>query len=301
MVKVKWDVEKQEWYMVPEIEGGMYLNEYLRDNLDFVRKDLRDDSDAIMVISGKERSGKSVFAMQLAMYIDPTFMLDRVCFNPSEFRKAVLAAQKFQCVVFDEAITGTWAQRWASEVNLTLIELLAQIGQKNLCIIVVIPSFFELNKYVAIHRSVALLYVHRKDGRRGYFRLFNEDKKTMLYFLGKKTYDMNQVVPNFFGAFTNYYVVDEAAYRKKKLDSLTHYARNDGQETNREIRHMERFFALSNGLVKDEGWKIKDVIALANRRATRFPVKESEIKEVLQARRGVWARFNEILEGRGAV
>jgi len=220
VVKVEWN--GKDWISLPAgSENGMYLDGYLQSNLNFIRQDIRNDSDAVIIVSGKERAGKSVCAMQVAKYLDPSLTLDRVTFTPAEFRKAVLSANKFECVVFDEAITGLRAQRWASEVNQSLIEMLAQIGQKNLCIIVVIPSFFELGKYVAIHRSVALLHVYRKNGQRGFFAAYNLDRQTRLYILGRKTYDYSVSRPNFIGRFMNYYPLDEAEYRKKKLESLS--------------------------------------------------------------------------------
>lgn len=229
MVKVKWNEETKDWLTLEagsKEEGSIYLDGYLKSNLDFIRKDLRDDSDAVIVITGKERGGKSVFAMTVGKYIDPSLDLARVTFTPSEFRAAVLKAGKYECVIFDEAITGMRAQRWTSEVNQALVELLAQIGQKNLAVIIVIPSFFELGKYVAIHRSVALLHIYREAGQRGFFKAYNGDSKTTLYVLGKKSYDYNVVHPDFYGRFTNQYVIpDEAAYRAKKLQALMHPAK----------------------------------------------------------------------------
>jgi len=244
MVKVLFNKETGKFDVVDrKVEGAMYLDGYLKTNLDFITDDVRQDSDAVIVVSGKERSGKSVLAMQVGYYLDPTLTLDRVCFNPGEFKKQVLAAKKYTCVIYDEAVTGMRAVRWSNEVNQALVELLAQIGQKNLIIILVIPSFFELGKYSALHRSVALLQVHRSDGKRGFFKVYDENKKVRLYMLGKKLYDYSVTNPNFYGRFTNKYVLDETAYRAKKYKALTEVSGD-------EFKAAQKFRAQRDGLIK---------------------------------------------------
>lgn len=259
MVKVAYNEDRKDWDVVDAKAGGMYLDGYLKSNLDFIRKDIRDDSDAVIVVTGKERGGKSVLAMTVGKYIDPSLTLDRVTFTPHEFKKQVFAAKKYECVIYDEAITGLRAQRWSSEVNQAMIEMLAQIGQKNLAIIVVIPSFFELGKYIAIHRSVALLHVYRDDGKRGFFKAYNEDRKTELYMRGKPNYDYAVVPSNFFGRFTNYYAVDEAAYRAKKLQALTNPLKMESAGT---VKVRAQRDALIRHLVREKGMIITRVAEL---------------------------------------
>ena len=165
--------------------------------------------------------GKSTLCMQNAFYCDSTLTLDRVTFNPKEFRKAILEAKKYQAVIYDEAYTGLNSRATMSMINRVLVSMLAEIRQKNLFVFVVMPTFFDLDKYVALWRSRALIHVYTGDNfQRGYFAFFNADKKKELYVLGKKFYNYSKPKYNFIGRFTNHYVVDEAAYRLKKLESL---------------------------------------------------------------------------------
>jgi len=209
-----------------ELEGNfkgqkLYLDGYLKSNLDYLGKDVKNDNDAIVVVSGREGSGKSWFTIQCAAYLDPSFNLDRVVFNPEDFKLRVKNSKKYQCIVYDEAITGLRAARWASEINKVLVDMLAQIRQLNLFIFIVIPSFFELGKYVAIHRSQALLMTYKnKLGKRGQFSAYSYEKKRYMYVVGKKTYNERVTKPDFFGRFTQAFPLDEAAYRKKKFDEL---------------------------------------------------------------------------------
>jgi hypothetical protein len=158
----------------------------------------------------------------MAFYVDPTFNIDRVVFTPKAFRDAIINSKPYQAVVYDEAYTGLSSRATMSLINRTLISMLAEIRQKNLFIFVVMPTFFDLDKYVAIWRSRGLIHVYTDKGYgRGYFSYYNKDKKKNLYILGKKFYDYRKPKPNFRGRFTNYYVVDEAEYRAKKLKSLS--------------------------------------------------------------------------------
>lgn len=210
--------------MVKVISGKdeFYLDGYLKANLDFIKADVRDDNDAIVVVDGMEGSGKSVLAMTIGKYIDPDLSLDNVIFNPKDFKTQVMKAKKYQVIVFDEAIAGLRSANWATSVSKSLISLIGQIRQLNLCIVIVIPSIFELHRYIAIHRSVALIHVQRdKKNKRGFFRAYSYDKKRKLYAIGKKYMDHNVVLSDFYGRFTNYYPVDEKKYRAKKATALT--------------------------------------------------------------------------------
>ena len=165
-------------------------------------------------------SGKSVFAQQMALYLDNDFIMSRIVFTPSEFEKKVKEAKKGQAIIYDEAYSGLSSRQAMSSINRTLVSMLTQIRQKNLYIFIVMPCFFELDKYPAIWRSRGLLNVYTKGFNRGYFGFYNFDRKKILYLKGKKFYQYS-VKPNFRGCFTKKYVVDEKAYRKLKNEALS--------------------------------------------------------------------------------
>jgi len=199
----------------------MYVDGYLKSALDTAKTAILKDWDMVLCVDGTEGGGKSVFAQQIANYCDPTLVLDRICFTPEEFVEAVKKADKYQAVIFDEGYTGLSSRSTMSEVNKALVEMLAEIRQKNLFIIIVVPSFFDLDRYVALHRSRALLHIYTNNGfERGYFTFFNKERKQTLYLLGKKTYNYDSVRANFHGRFTKGYVVNEEEYRAKKSTSL---------------------------------------------------------------------------------
>jgi len=228
-------VEKEHPSKVKIGKHYFYMDGYLKSNLDLVKKIIKKDWDMIFLVDGAEGSGKSVMTMQMAYYCDPTLTLDRIAFTPNEFREAILKAEKFQAVIYDEAYSGLSSRAAMSLINRTLIKMLAEIRQKNLYVFVVMPSFFDVDKYVALWRSRALIHVYLgKSFERGYFALFNVDRKKEMYIKGKKFYGYATTMPNFRGRFTNYYTVDEVGYRDKKKKALI------GRETKGEKEEGKR-------------------------------------------------------------
>lgn len=240
--------------MVVVFEGtpqAYAMDGYLKGILDESKKAIRKDMDLIFLIDGGERMGKSTLAQQCAYYMDPTIDLSRICFTPDEFRKAIIAAEPYTAVIYDEAYTGLNSRGTMSVINRALVSMLAEIGQKNLIIFVVMPTFFDLDKYVAIWRSRVLLHVFTgQDFERGYFAAYNETTKKYLYIEGKKFYEYKgRVKPNFFGRFPNKYTVDEQAYRQKKKDSLSGRAKQQEEAAKRrevEAELLERVMRLGD-------------------------------------------------------
>jgi len=232
----------------------------LKNNLEFIKKDVRGDMDALFIVDGREGSGKSVLTLQMAYYVDPTLTLDRVCFTGAEFSEAVKKAKKYQAVVYDEAITGARAAKWANDVNKSLVELLATIRQKNLVIFMVIPSIYEMQKYFAIHRSSALIHVYRdKQGRRGSYVAYNHDAKRRLYVFGKASMSYSKSIAgwSFAARFGKRYPIDEQAYREKKYKAMLEMDKKPEQEgriSRREDLLAKRLAITFETLMKKENY-----------------------------------------------
>lgn len=216
-----------------EIEYAMDVR--LRKNLDNgIIPDLKTkDKDCFLVLDGKEGSGKSTLAMQIGKYVDPTLNLERIVFSPDDFREAILKAKKGQCIIYDEAFTGFSSRSSLSPINRVLVSLAMQMRQKNLFIIIVLPTIFLLDKYIAIFRTRALIHVYeisRKKSKsnqtRGYFKVFNSDKKRLLILKGQKTmtYKIKGLYTRFRGRFYGKFALGspevEIKYRIKKEKAL---------------------------------------------------------------------------------
>jgi hypothetical protein len=131
--------------MVMVQRGGYeyYVDDWLKNRVETRVVPLlqKKDQDYIIIVDGPERSGKSTFTAQTAKLIDPTFDVSRMCFSPDEFRNAILNASKGQVVVFDEAWRGFSNKSTLSEVNRILVSMMMEMGQKNLCVFIVVSYF----------------------------------------------------------------------------------------------------------------------------------------------------------------
>ena len=207
-----------------------YMDDGLKYQLDNkVIPNLREDKDEdrLLLVDGGEGAGKSTLGFQIGKYIDPTLDLSRVCFNASEFREAILKAKKGQVVIYDEAFTGLSSRSSLSSVNRVLVALMMQMRQQNLCVIVILPTFFLLDKYAAIFRSTVLIHVYRTKGIRGYFKVFNRKLKTLLYLFGSKTYNYSpnigtrrkkKLFTRFKGRFYGIFALGDEDIEKKYRD-----------------------------------------------------------------------------------
>ena len=197
-----------------------YIEPRLLQNLDKVKYRLeKKDKDFVMLVDGKEGSGKSTLAVQMAKYIDNSFCVDRCCMTSEQFKEAIYKAKKGQAVIYDEAFTGLSSKGALSEINRMLVSLMMQMRQKNLLVIIVLPTFFMLEKYVALFRGRVLIHIWEKNDRR-YFGVFNNQKQKILFAIGKKFLSYKGVRTRFSGRFYGKFPINDPEYRKKKSIAL---------------------------------------------------------------------------------
>jgi adenylate kinase family enzyme len=180
------------------------------------------DKDYVMIIDGYEGSGKSTFAQQIGKYVDPSLNLSRICMTVDEFRNSIDKAEKGQCVIYDEAVTGLTASDSISRIGKILKAMMMQMRQKNLFVIVIIPVIFELSKYAALSRARSFFHVYEKNIKEGNPHRwvgFNKKATRLMYLKGKKTHSYLQR-SRFSGVFYGKYVVNEQEYRAKKQEAL---------------------------------------------------------------------------------
>jgi len=185
----------------------------------------RKNFDGFVLICGREGYGKTTLSLQLAMYCDPTFNLDRVVFTADQFLHAVENAEKYQAVVFDETMGYLSSRSSMSKFNKVLIKVMSEMRSKNLFVFLNIPNFFMMDWYVAQHRTTGLLYIKK----RTQFNSYDYPTKKKLYRMGKKFHSYC-VPPNFFGVFVKYFPVDQEAYDKKKQDAINEWASDKKSE-----------------------------------------------------------------------
>ena len=213
-----------------DFEISFSMNSRLKRNLDknVILALEKQNKDCVLVIDGKEGSGKSTLAIQIGKYVDPTLDLSHVVFSPDDFREAILKSHKGQCIIYDEAFTGFSSRASLSPINRVLVSLSMQMRQKNLFILIVLPTIYLLDKYMAMFRTKALIHVFESKGNRGYFRLFNSKKKKLLLLFGSKTmsYSHKAAWTNFKGRFYGKFALGDDKVEKKYLEKKEHALAN---------------------------------------------------------------------------
>ena len=206
-----------------KFDGDKYIDGFLKSNLDVIIKRVDMNWDGIIYIGGFEGDGKTTLASQLCYYFDRTFNMDRVCFTANQFREVVEKAKPKQAILFDESyLTFNTGSRMSKETR-KVKSLLTMIRKKQLFIVIVAPTVFDIDYYIICFRSLALINVYADGLQRGFFSFYNRARKEQLYIKGKKTHDMRVAKPNFRGRFTKWNVLDSKEYEKKKdqgIDSV---------------------------------------------------------------------------------
>lgn len=203
-----------------KIDHTELLDPLIRPEVDKVKNMvLKKDRDWVAVVDGEEGVGKSVFAQQLALYLDPTFTIDDIVFSSDDFLKRIKDPKipKGKAIVLDETYAAASARGSMSEVNKSLVGVATEMRQLNLFIIMVLPTFFDMDRYFALWRCKTLFHLYFNDREDRAYIVFPKNHKKNLYINGKKRYNYSKPRSPFPPLrFNHIYTVDEMAYRLKK-------------------------------------------------------------------------------------
>jgi hypothetical protein len=228
-------------------EDGFYMDDTLKAQIDILAKNIKNDWDFTIVITGQGevRVGKSVLELQIMCYWSwlmenlhgvkvPFSVKENVVLNWERLIEQgnALAQKAHYCALgYDEAGETMEGIKSATKELKAVRDYLRECGQYNFLNILVLPEFFTLPKGIALTRSIFLLdvyYIANEEGifERGYFKFYSKRNKKMLYLKGKKELDYNAHPYNFQGKFNNFYPIDEQEYRDLKLEALRNRSSN---------------------------------------------------------------------------
>jgi hypothetical protein len=198
-----------------------YVDGKLQRLLDAARKDIYNgDDDKLFIITGEEGSGKSVFAMQLAFYLDPTFDLSRICYSKMELYKNFAKGRQGNAFLHDEAFRDFGGRDSLTKEGKELLEILMEMRQFNYVIILCIPDARKLAGYIKDMRVNGLFYIYKtaKDTYKRRFRCWGKNLAPEIieraYRWKKAAYLRSKIKAK--GVFLNWYTVDEKKYREMK-------------------------------------------------------------------------------------
>lgn len=211
-----------------EINGvPRYFDGYMASNLEILKEAVRKNFDGVIYIGGYEGNGKSTLAQQFAAFVDPTFCVERICFSIDEVEECVKNSEPGQAVIYDESWKDVNSGAKYSASAQKFIRILTENRKKRLFIFVVAATFFDINKYLLIHRSRAYIEVYTKGLTRGFFSFYDRERKKDMYIRGKRDWNMNLVKPTFRGSFLDWKPINEDEYEAKKDKAIRYEAKKD--------------------------------------------------------------------------
>lgn len=205
--------------------NGVFIDDVFAKQIPIImEKVLKKDEDKVLLFDGREGSGKSVLAMQVAKALDPNFSIDKIAFSAEEFIKLLKSPdrKKGDFILLDEAFNSASSRASLTYINRSMIGVATEMRQLNLFVGIVLPSFFDLDKYFALWRCETLFHVYKnKKGDRGQYVIFPFKKKMKLFLKGKKMYNYGCVKSPYPPCkFTKKYVINEDDYRAKKAKAF---------------------------------------------------------------------------------
>lgn len=230
--KLKDKIKKAEvttfknWFMEREKLG--YCFDYVLVYRCFnIWKELKNNLDHFVVITGREGLGKSTLAMQMICWIDPNFTLDNITYDAGGFidilsKKAESEQHNhISGLVMDEG-TELLSRESFNLTNRTLTKSFFIQRALKFCVIICIPNFHMLDSVVKHHRVRTLIEV---TARAKYKAITGEGIKLVAKY-GKDNKEVNGIrIPN--GTFWNGYFNKELpktlsyeTYEKHKLEQI---------------------------------------------------------------------------------
>lgn len=295
-VRLYFDKKKRKWVECPtkkwkeweEETGNLTINLHvrLRQKLDNIKKIIKKKWDAVFLIDGNERGGKSTLGMTAAWYLSDTkITIDNFAAGMQDAAEKIEKLPDKSILFVDEGSLVFNSKDSMTRESKKLQKVLDVVGQKNMVFIIVLPSFFDLNKNIATRRSRFLLHVYTgNDMIRGRFSYFSPNKKRHLYTLGKKNFgSYAKPKSDWLGKYDEFELPFNEEYLKLKRKSLAEALEigdggGDGKIKLSDIRAMyvQRLMNNYEGISSTK-------LAIAIQASTRTIYKdlEREIPEVL--------------------
>lgn len=222
MVKVKYNEIKKIWEN-SEDEDALYLDGFLKDKLDNIKKIVKKNYDATFIIVGSEGSGKSTLGFVCGQYLeDMKLTINNLAEGSEDALNKLRDLPDGSLLICDEAELLFSSRETMSKEQRQLTSVMKVIRQKNMKLILITPVFFDLSSYIAVNRSLFVIRCYTdKNFNRGSFCYWGKKKKLRLYHEGKKRLgSYAKPKPDFYGKFTNYIPPFNEEYLKFKRRSL---------------------------------------------------------------------------------
>lgn len=142
------------------------------------------DLDWINIIVGGEGIGKSTLAIIVCMLFDSKFSVDNIVFSTEELVEQIKKSYPGMAILIDEGALMFFTRDAMSKETKRGVRIMTGIRGYNLFLIVNIPNFWILDKYMREHRVKSVMRVVK----RGWFWYFGPKKVKMITRDKKKNY-----------------------------------------------------------------------------------------------------------------
>jgi hypothetical protein len=234
MVLLRFLKDKKEWQILTKEEKALlseevqenevfYMDGLLKKKLDFAKQQQNKNNDVVGTVVGDEGSGKSSLAGNIMRYMsDDEFdpVLDMVGADYDDGLDKIENRPNKGYLMFDEGNTMFLSTETMKKEQRELHKIFSIFRQRNLFVLIVLPSFFRLGTYFALDRSRFMIRTYLKNGDRSFFAYWGNKKKDRLYRIGKKLHSYDAVAPTFRGRFNTCYPLENPEYKKFKNDTL---------------------------------------------------------------------------------
>src|SRR3989344_1863534 len=161
---------------VKEDEPAVAIHDILYQKLQNILKIQKRGWDSCIIIAGNERAGKSTLGITLGYILSKgKLTTDNICANSTDAIDKLENLPDESVLIIDEGSLMFSSKDSMKKEQRQLIKILNVIGQKKMILIIIIPDFFDLNRYIAINRSRFLIRVYADERlNRGRFAYWGE-------------------------------------------------------------------------------------------------------------------------------
>ena len=206
------------WFMSKESIGWLFDDFMVARLYVLYREKLDKNNDVVVIIVGREGSGKSTFATQLAAWIDPTLNNDHICLSRKEILGAWHTSKPKQAFITDEGGFLLFSRNAMVPKNKTLIQAFMILRQFQLFNIICCPSYKSIDSQVRNERVHLLIDVRGRGSYQAYFGFALDKVNRDLIKVKKLAYIRVEMKHSWIGNFNRFMprVIDVPAYLEKK-------------------------------------------------------------------------------------
>tara|TARA_R100001530_G_scaffold136291_2_gene116252 strand:- start:2182 stop:3018 length:837 start_codon:yes stop_codon:yes gene_type:complete len=187
---------------------------------------LKADYDMCLIISGDTGSGKSMLALNILetwykVILKKDFtpeMIDHVHTDFNSFVKKFKEMKEYDLSIMDEGSVQLDSKAHMEKMSRQITKLYNVFRCKKFFTIIILPSYFNLNKYFREHRLRGAIWVNK----RGKYKLYTKKGVNWLNALNERRSlkNMNLAYPIHYSTFPDYKGILREPYERAKMEGV---------------------------------------------------------------------------------